>query len=434
MPTMRPLHDLTASEAASLLGRGELTAEALVRACLERIEALEPRVLAFEALDPELALREARRADAAGRPGPLHGLPVGVKDVIDTADLPTARGSPIFSGRRPEADAACVASLRRAGGIVLGKTVTTELAFYLPGKTRNPHDPARTPGGSSSGSAAAVAARMVPAALGTQTAGSLIRPGAYCGVVAFKPGHGLLPLDGVSPFAPSLDTLGVMTRSAGDLPLLLAGLGAPLPPVPVPAALRVGLCRTEAWDATLPASREAVTRAARALSASGAEIVDVEERFPGLSSAQRTVMAAEGAVALGPLRAAHGARISPQLRAILDEGDAVSPASLAAARMLAAEARARLPALFDRFDVLLGASTPGEAPAGLASTGDPALNRIWTLLGVPCVQLPAGRGPSGMPVGIQLVGPPGGEATLCAAAVFAERSLLAAGLGPTFPP
>jgi Asp-tRNA(Asn)/Glu-tRNA(Gln) amidotransferase A subunit family amidase len=176
-----------------------------------------------------------------------------------------------------------------------------------------------------------------------------------------------------------------------------------------------------------------VTRAARALAASGAGIVDVEERFPGLSSAQRTVMAAEGAASLGPLRIAHGDRLSPELRAILDEGDAVSPAALAAARVLAAEARARLPALFGRFDVLLGASTPGEAPAGLASTGDPALNRIWTLLGVPCVQLPAGRGPSGMPVGIQLVGPPGGEATLCAAAVFAERSLLAAGLGPTFP-
>jgi amidase len=430
---MRPLHELTASEATDLLGRGVVTSEALVRACLERIEALEPRVLAFQALDADLALREARRADAAGRPGPLHGLPVGVKDVIDTADLATERGSPVFAGRRPESDAACVASLRRAGGIVLGKTVTTELAFYFPGRTRNPHDPSRTPGGSSSGSAAAVAARMVPAALGTQTAGSLVRPAAYCGVVALKPSHGLLPLDGVSPFAPSLDTLGVMTRSASDLTLLMAGLGAVLPPVPVPARLRVGLCRTEAWDATLPASREAVARAAQAFAAAGAEVADVEERFQGLSDAQRTVMAAEGAVALGPLRAAHGARLSPQLRAILDEGDAVSPAALATARALAGEARARLPALFGRFDFLLGASTTGEAPPGLDSTGDPALNRIWTLLGLPCVQLPAGRGPAGMPVGVQLVGPPDGDAALCAAAVLAERSLLEAGLGPTFP-
>jgi amidase len=430
---MRPLHELTASEATDLLGRGVVTSEALVRACLERIEALEPRVLAFQALDADLALREARRADAAGRPGPLHGLPVGVKDVIDTADLATERGSPVFAGRRPESDAACVASLRRAGGIVLGKTVTTELAFYFPGRTRNPHDPSRTPGGSSSGSAAAVAARMVPAALGTQTAGSLVRPAAYCGVVALKPSHGLLPLGGVSPFAPSLDTLGVMTRSASDLTLLMAGLGAVLPPVPVPARLRVGLCRTEAWDATLPASREAVARAAQAFAAAGAEVADVEERFQGLSDAQRTVMAAEGAVTLGLLRAAHGARLSPQLRAILDEGDAVSPAALATARALAGEARARLPALFGRFDFLLGASTTGEAPPGLDSTGDPALNRIWTLLGLPCVQLPAGRGPAGMPVGVQLVGPPDGDAALCAAAVLAERSLLEAGLGPTFP-
>jgi amidase len=430
---MRPLHELTASEATDLLGRGVVTSEALVRACLERIEALEPRVLAFQALDADLALREARRADAAGRPGPLHGLPVGVKDVIDTADLATERGSPVFAGRRPESDEACVASLRRAGGVVLGKTVTTELAFYFPGRTRNPHDPSRTPGGSSSGSAAAVAARMVPAALGTQTAGSLVRPAAYCGVVALKPSHGLLPLGGVSPFAPSLDTLGVMTRSASDLTLLMAGLGAVLPPVPVPARLRVGLCRTEAWDATLPASREAVARAAQALAAAGAEVTDVEERFQGLSDAQRTVMAAEGAVTLGPLRAAHGARLSPQLRAILDEGDAVSPAALATARALAGEARARLPALFGRFDFLLGASTTGEAPPGLDSTGDPALNRIWTLLGLPCVQLPAGRGPAGMPVGVQLVGPPDGDSALCAAAVLAERSLLEAGLGPTFP-
>ena len=259
---MRPLHELTASAAVDLLRRGEITSEQLVRACLDRIEAVEPRILAFEAIDPERALRAARRADEAGRPGPLHGLPLGVKDIIDTADLPTARGSPIFAGRRPSADAECVAALRRSGGIVLGKTVTTEFAFYFPGKTRNPHDPGRTPGGSSSGSAAAVAACMVPAALGTQTAGSLIRPGAYCGVVALKPTHGLLPLGGVSPFAPSLDTLGVLTRSAADLPVLLAGLGAPVRAAPVPLRLRVGLCRTEAWDMTLPASREAVARAA----------------------------------------------------------------------------------------------------------------------------------------------------------------------------
>ena len=420
---MRPLHELDASTAAALLERGEITAEALVRSCLDRIENLEPRVQAFEALDPDLVLVQARRADAAGRPGPLHGLPVGVKDIIDTADLPTTRGSPIFTGRRPGVDAACVAALRRAGGIVLGKTVTTELAYYFPGKTRNPHDPARTPGGSSSGSAAAVAAGMVPAALGTQTAGSLIRPGAYCGVVALKPTHGLIPIDGVSPVAPSLDTLGVLVRRARDLPLLLAGLGAPLPPAAPPGRLRVGLCRTEAWEATLPASRDAVARAAAALALAGAEVSEVEERFAGLSDAQRTVMAAEAAVTLGPLRNAHGDRLSPQLRALVQDGERVSPEALAAARAAAVAGRARLAALFARFDVLLGASTQGEAPVGLASTGDPALNRIWTLLGAPCVHLPAGRGPAGMPVGIQLVGARHGEAALCAAAALVEEVL-----------
>jgi amidase len=274
---------------------------------------------------------------------------------------------------------------------------------------------------------------MVPAALGTQTAGSLIRPGAYCGVVAMKPTHGLLPLDGVSPLAPSLDTLGVLVRSASDLPLLLTSLGAELPSRPAATRLRVGLCRTEAWEAALPASREAVERAASALASAGAEVAEVGERFAGLSDAQRTVMAAEAAQALGPLRGAHADRLSPQLLGLLREGDGISRAALAAARTAADEGRARLPAIFRGLDVLLGASAPGEAPPGLGSTGDPSQNRIWTLLGMPCVQLPAGRGPAGLPVGVQLVGPPGGDAALCSAAVFAEGALLAAGLVPVLP-
>ncbi len=430
---MTPLHELPAHEAVLRLSRGEITAEALVCSCLERIEAVEPRVGAFEALDPDLALREARRADAAGRPGILHGLPVAVKDVIDTADLPTARGSPIFAGRRPEADAACVAALRRAGGIVLGKTVTTELAFYAPGRTRNPHDPGRTPGGSSSGSAAAVAACMVPAALGTQTAGSLVRPGAFCGVVAMKPTHGLLPLDGVSPRAPSLDTLGFLSRSARDLPLLLAALGGPAA-APVPRSpRRVGLCRTEAWEQALPASREAVERAAAALAASGIEVVEVEERFAGLPAAQRAIMAAEAAGALGALREAHRERLSPQILSLMAEGDAVPPAALAAARAAAEEGRMRLRALLGGMDALLTASAPGEAPEGLASTGDPSQNRIWTLLGAPCIQLPAGSGPSRMPLGVQLVAAPHGDVHLCRVATGVEGALAAAGLSPARP-
>jgi len=425
---MRPLHQLTAAEAVEGLAAGSITSEGLVRACLERVAALEPRVLAWEHLEPELALAAARRADAAGRPGLLHGLPVGVKDVIDTADLPTTRGSPLFAGRRPAADAACVAALRRAGAVILGKTVTTELAYYAPGKTRNPHDPAHTPGGSSSGSAAAVAAAMVPVALGTQTAGSLIRPASFCGVVGLKPSHGLLPLDGVSPFAPvSLDTLGLLARSTLDLPLLLAALGAPVVAPPVPARPRFGIARTEAWVLTAPETREAVERAARALAAAGAEVEEAPDDWVGLSEAQRTVMAFEASAAWGETVAREGPRLSPQFREIVAAGAALGPAAYREAQALAAAARARLPALFARFDLLLGGSALGEAPPGLASTGDPAMNRIWTLLGLPCLSLPAGRGPTGLPVGVQLVGPPGGDGPLVTLGRWAEAALATAG-------
>jgi amidase len=419
----RPPWQLGAAEAVGLLARGELTAEALVRACLERIAAEEPRVQAWEFLDPELALSQARRLDAAGRPGPLHGLPLGVKDIIDTADMPTARGSALFAGRRPEADAACVAAIRRAGGVVLGKTVTTELAYFAPGKTRNPRDPSRTPGGSSSGSAAAVAAGMVPAALGTQTAGSIIRPASFCGVVGYKPSHGLLSLAGVSPFAPSLDTLGFLARRAADLPLLARALGAALPDRPLPRPPRVGVCRTEAWAAASPETRAAVERAAERLRGAGAEVSAANDApLAGLSGAQRTVMAFEAAEALADLRP-QAARLGRELQEILRLGAATPRAAYDAARASAEAARRGLPELFGRLDVLLTGSALGEAPAGLASTGDPAMNRIWTLLGLPCASLPCAEGPHGLPVGVQLVGPPGGDALLLAAAAWAEGAL-----------
>ncbi len=423
----RPLWRLGAAEAVELLSRGAITAEALARACLERIAAEEPRVGAWEFLDPELALARARRIDAAGRPGPLRGLPVGVKDIIDTADMPTARGSALFAGRRPAEDAACVAALRRAGGLVLGKTVTTELAYFTPGKTRNPRDPSRTPGGSSSGSAAAVAAGMVPAALGTQTAGSIIRPASFCGVVGFKPSHGLFSLAGVSPFAPSLDTLGLLARSAADLPLLALALGADLAHPAPPRPPRIGLCRTEGWAAAAPESRAAVEGGAERLRAAGADVAQADDGpFRGLTEAQRTVMAFEAAEALAELRP-QLARLGPELQEILRQGEATPRAAYDEARARAEAARRRLPELFGRFDVLLTASAPGEAPEGLASTGDPALNRIWTLLGLPCVSLPCAEGPHGLPVGVQLVGSPGGDAALLAAAGWAEGVLGAAG-------
>jgi len=421
---------LTAAEAAGLLATGELTAEALVDACLDRIAAEEPRIRAFQYLDPQLALAEARAADARGRPGCLHGLPVGVKDIVDTANMPTARGSPLFEGRRPAADAACIAALRRSGAVILGKTVTTELAYYAPGATRNPRDLSRTPGGSSSGSAAAVAAAMVPAAIGSQTAGSLIRPASYCGVVGYKPSHGLVRLDGVSPLAPaSLDTLGVLARSAADLPLLARALGILVEPAargegPLGAGLRVGVCRTEAWTAASPESRATVEGAADRLLRAGARVGEESERFVGAGEAQREVMAFEATRAWSSLGPYERDRLSPHFRELLAEGAATLPSAYARALALRDRARARLPAIFARFDVLLTASAPGEAPEGLRSTGDPALNRIWTLLGVPCLSLPCAMGPRGLPIGVQLVGPPGADGALLAAALWAEGALL----------
>ncbi len=417
MPSaMEPLHQLSASEALPLLGRGEISSEELVRSCLDRIAAEEPRIGAWIFLDEALALSQARRVDAMRPRPPLAGLPVGVKDIIDTADMPTECGSPALRGRRPDRDAACVEALRSAGAVILGKTVTTELAYFSPGKTRNPHDPSRTPGGSSSGSAAAVACGMVPLALGTQTAGSVIRPASFCGVVGLKPSHGLLSLRGVNPFAPSLDTLGCFSRSIADLPPLMAALGAPVASAEAPRRPRLALCRTEQWPLAAKESREAVERAAGALAAAGAAVteVDLGPEFAGLAAAQKTIMAVEAAAALGEMRAHHQASMSRVLLEILDQGAATPPAAHRAARDHAARCRRLLPALFEKADALLTPSAVGEAPVGLAGTGDPAFNRIWTLLGLPCLSLPGATGPSGMPVGIQLVGPERREAGLLA--------------------
>lgn len=419
------LADLGAAEAIVRLSRREITAEALVAACLERIATREPAVGAFEHLGAEGALAAARRIDAMPQRPPLAGLPIGVKDIFDTADLPTERGSAAFRGRSPGADSAAVARLRAAGAVVLGKTVTTELAFYAPGKTRNPHDPSRTPGGSSSGSAAAVAARLVPAALGSQTAGSVIRPASFCGVVGMKPTFGAVSMEGVSPFAPSLDTFGLFVNDVEALPLLLRAAGHPVGAPGLRGPPRLALCRTEQWPLAEPSTRVLVEAAAGALAAAGATVEerDLGPEFTGLADAQRTIMAAEGARTLREIRERHRPALSKVLLDFLAEGDAVAPEREEAARALAARCRAALPETFSRFDALLTASAVGEAPVGLESTGDPAFNRIWTLLGLPCVTLPAARGPAGMPVGIQLVGPAGGDANLVAAAAWAMAAL-----------
>jgi amidase len=422
---VKPLHELGAAEAVGLLSRGAISAEELVRALLARIDAEDGRIGAFEHLDREAALGAARAADAR-RPRPLlAGLPVAVKDIIDTAGLPTERGSEIFRGRVPERDAWCVRRLRAAGAVVLGKTVTTELAFFRPGKTRNPHDPARTPGGSSSGSAAAVAARLAPLALGTQTAGSVVRPASFCGVVGYKPAFGEVPMDGISPFAPSLDTLGFFARDLAAIPLVQEALASPVPAARGSGTPRFALCRTESWPRADPATRALVEETAARLAGAGAAVAeaDLPPAFAGLADAQRTIMAVEAARTWGALRDREGERLSPVLRDLLAEGEAVAPAREAEARAQAERCRALLPEVFGPADALLTPSAIGEAPEGLGATGDPAFNRIWTLLGTPCLSLPAGRGPAGMPIGIQLVGRAGAEGDFLRAARFAADAL-----------
>jgi Asp-tRNA(Asn)/Glu-tRNA(Gln) amidotransferase A subunit family amidase len=420
---MQPLETLTAKEAVRRLVRGETTAEALVAACLGRIRAEEPQVQAWECLEAERALKDARAADSHPRP-PLYGLPVGVKDIIDTADFPTACGSPLYRDRRPTRDAACVAALRGAGAIILGKTVTTEFAVYHPGRTRNPRSLGRTPGGSSSGSAAAVAADMVPAALGTQTAGSVIRPASFCGVFGFKPTFGRLPMEGVHPLAPSLDTLGLFTRALEDLPLLLGALGLPLDHTPLLRPPRIGVWRTELWGLATPAAKHCVDGAARGLAAAGALVRDVELDVEGsLAEAQVTVMGVEAAASLSQLRAAHEEALSPKLRKFLEAGSSTPPARYQAALALAEAGRRSVAHAFLGVDVLLTPSATGEAPVGLESTGDPAFNRIPTLLGLPCLNVPGAVGPEGLPVGLQLVGASGGDAALLAVAAWVTSHL-----------
>ena len=418
-----PLEGLGAAAAIALLQKGAITSEALVRACLDRIAHEEPNIHAWAYLNPGHALAQARAVDARGRPPPLHGLPVGIKDIIDTDDAPTECGTPLYQGRRPTRDAACVAALRAAGGVVLGKTVTTELAFFAPGPTRNPRNPAHTPGGSSSGSAAAVADFMVPAALGTQTAGSIIRPAAYCGVVGFKPSHGLLSMEGIHPFAPSLDTLGVLVREVADVAPLLTALGAPVAVTPLARPPKIGLWRSAQWSQASPAMHARIEYVATRLARAGATVREIDP-LPDearISEDQALIMAVEAVQSFAALRPS-GA-LSPQLMTLLERGTAARPYDLEAAKIRAGQAWTAMTRVLSGLDALLTPSAPGEAPAGLESTGDPVFNRVVTLLGFPAVSLPAGVGPAGLPLAVQLVGAPHGEAALLAVATWTEARL-----------
>lgn len=420
--------ELTATEAARRIADGSLTAEALTRSCLERIAAREATVRAFTFCDPQLAVAGAREADKAYAKGVLHGLPIGIKDMIDTADMPTTHNSPIYQGHRPGQDAACVAISRGEGAVIIGKTDTLEFAAGgRRARTSNPHDETRTPGGSSSGSAAAVAAGMVPLAYGTQTGGSTIRPASFCGVYAMKPTHGVVSTQGFKRYSHTLDTIGWYARAPEDLALparafRLWGMEDEAAAAPKPvAALRIALVEGPNWPRAEESARQALHLAGERLRRAGATVepLALPPPFDAISAAQRTIMLSEGRGAFLAEYLLHHSKLHPEFRERVENRSGISAAEIVAAHDLAAECRRLFDALFPGVDAVLTPAAVGEAPVGLQNNGDPIFNAMWTLLHAPCIAIPCHRGPHGMPVGVQIVGPRYGDAALLAVAAAA---------------
>ena len=424
---------LSAADAALEIREGRLTSEELVQACLERIRALEPEVQAWAFLDEDHALEQARAADERKRSvrqiGPLHGVPVGVKDIFDTADMPTENGTVLHRGRMPREDSAAVRSLRAAGAVILGKTVTTECAYFSPGKTRNPHNPEHTPGGSSSGSAAAVAAGMVPLALGSQTNGSVIRPAAFCGVFGFKPTHGLIPRTGVLQLSRTLDHVGFFSRNVEDLALLaevlqgydegdpdtrpraripFQALAAEDPPIPPMLAF----IKTPHWERADPDSKEAFGELMEALGDRAEEV----ELFPSAAEAwnwHKSIMEAEMAANLEREWRMGKDKLSDELRSLMERGRELPALEYQRALRSIAPVADSFDELFmERYDAILTPAALGTAPKGLGSTGDPSFCSLWTLLGMPALSVPLMQGANRLPLGAQLVGRGGFDARL----------------------
>ena len=426
------LNWLNASDAARSIREGAISAEQLVEACLARVHEVEDKIQAWHFLDPDHALAQARACDQdrrEGKPsGPLHGVPVGIKDIIDTMDMPTEDGTVLHAGRTPAHDATVVELLRAAGAVILGKTVTTECATYAPGKTRNPHNPEHTPGGSSSGSAAAVAAGMVPLALGSQTNGSVIRPAAYCGVYGFKPTHGLISRHGVLRLSRTLDQIGVFARTIEDIALgcevLVGGdrrdpdtrmsarisfrkIAAEEPPLPP----LIAFIETPLWERTEEDTREAFSELIEVL---GDRVVEVDLPAEALNALElhRLIMEAEMAAALVEEYNRGRERLSESLRVQLERGRAISAFDYQSARARIPLVNEGFTELFERCDAILTPAAAGTAPKGLASTGDPAFCTLWTLCGMPAISLPLMQGENGLPLGVQLVGSRHGDARL----------------------
>jgi Asp-tRNA(Asn)/Glu-tRNA(Gln) amidotransferase A subunit family amidase len=427
------LHRLSGAEGARLIGEGVISSVELVEACLAHIREVDPRVQAWAFLDPHYALAQARAADAwrsEGQPlGPLHGVPVGIKDIFDTADMPTENGTVLHAGRTPSRDASAVAMLRAAGAVVLGKTVTAELAGRTPGKTRNPHNPAHTPGGSSSGSAAAVAAHMVPLAIGSQTRGSVIRPAAFCGIYGFKPTHGLVPRHGMLRLSRTLDHVGFFARTIDDLALLAEQLvgyddrdpdSRPRPRIPYrdlaaeepPLPPMFALAKTPRWDQVTDDTREAFAELARALDE---RAEDLELLGPAADALEAVDLVADAELALNLGREweTGRSRLSPALRERLEHGREVRALDYLGALARVTQLVESFAELFaQRYDAILMPAAPGTAPEGLGSTGDPTFCTLWTLCGLPAISVPLMEGANGLPLGVQLIGPRHGDARL----------------------
>jgi amidase len=403
---MARLNELSATEIVRGVVGGTFTAEAVTRDCLARISDREEAVKAWAFVDPDIALRQARDRDRATAKGPLHGVPIGVKDIFATFDMPTDMGSPIYSNNRTAADASSVAMVRAAGAVILGKTVTCEFAGLTPNVTRNPLNPAHTPGGSSSGSGAAVADRMVTVAFGTQTGGSVLRPASFCGVVGYKPTYNLICRGGIQFAAESRDTIGLLARELDDVDLVASVLtGRALVPRR-DTTPRIGLCRTQSWDVATPESRHAVEDAAQRLAAAGAVFHEIAlpESFAALSEARSIVNPVERSRSLAHEWAMSRSLISPGLTRQIEEGLKIPYARYLQSLQRIKACRDQVPDIFGDADILLAPCVAGEAPEGLVSTGDTRFQEFWTALHVPTLTLPTHKGPHGLPIGIQLVG------------------------------
>ncbi len=430
MTSFKNLANLSATQAAKALAQREIKAEDLLNDCLNQIGIREPEVHAWVSFAKIHAQTQARELDRGPIQGILHGLPIGVKDLFDTHDLPTNYGSPIYGNNHPVCDAVSVSLMREAGAIVLGKTVTTEFASFKPGPTRNPRNLDHTPGGSSSGSAAAVADCMVPLATGSQTAASIIRPASYCGVVGYKPSYGKISIGGVKSLSVSLDTLGVFGRTVSDVALGVAAMSADhdlMNIAPLESKIRIGICKTDDFAHAQPETAAALSLAgfaAKGFAKGGVGEIALPMDCAKLSETQTTIMLFEMAKSFTFEKLNHFDQISPTLKAIIERGDAITYDHYHDALLKAKLARAAIKQLFtDQVDILIAPSAPGEAPKTLEQTGDPIFSRGWTLLGLPCINLTVTTGPNGLPVGVTLVAGPGQDRLLLSAASALAQQL-----------